>query len=88
MFLSFLAWSFVAVAQEAPVQSYFATEELPDLIRSLPAPPEKGSAAFKYDVKRYRWGKAQRSNPERAAMARRDAVWSYEALLAELSVRL
>ena len=77
-------WS--AYAQEAPVQTYFSTEELPDLIQCLPAPPEKGTPAFKYDVQRYRWGKAQRKNPEWAAMARRDAVWSYEALLTELSV--
>ena len=77
-------WS--AYAQESPVQTYFSTEELPDLIQCLPAPPEKGTPAFKYDVQRYRWGKAQRKNPERAAMARRDAVWSYEALLTELSV--
>ena len=73
-------------AQENSVQTYFSTEELPDLILCLPAPPEKGSSAFKYDVQRYKWGKAQRNNPERAAMARRDAVWSYEALLDELSV--
>lgn len=65
---------------------YFTTEQLPDLIKCLPAPPAKGSAAFKYDVKRYKWGKKQRRDPERAAMARRDAVWSYEALLTELSV--
>ena len=75
-----------AHSQEATVRPYFTTEELPDLIESLPAPPEKGTPAFKYDVKRYKWGKAQRLNPERAAMARRDAVWSYEALLTELSV--
>ena len=67
-------------------ETYFTTEELPDLIKSLPAPPEKGSPAFKYDIQRYKWGKKQRNDPERAAMARRDAVWSYEALLAELSV--
>ena len=67
-------------------QPYFSTEELPDLIQCLPAPPEKGSPAFRYDVQRYRWGKAQRNDPSRADMARRDAVWSYEALLNELSV--
>ena len=67
-------------------ETYFTTEELPDLIKSLPAPPEKGSPAFKYDIQRYKWGKKQRNDPERAAMARRDAVWSYEALLAEMSV--
>ena len=75
-----------AFAQTSQVQPYFTTEELPDLIKSLPAPPAKGSPAFKYDIRRYRWGKAQRQNPERADMARRDAVWSYEALLNELSV--
>ena len=67
-------------------ETYFTTEELPDLIKSLPAPPEKGSPAFKYDILRYKWGKKQRNDPDRAAMARRDAVWSYEALLAEMSV--
>ena len=65
---------------------YFNASELPDLVKCLPAPPEKGSPAFKYDVQRYKWGKAQRNHPERADMARRDAVWSYEALLKELSV--
>ena len=71
-----------AVAQNQP---YFTTEELPDLVKCLPAPPEKGSPAFKYDMQRYKWGKAQRRDAARADMARRDAVWSYEALLTELS---
>ena len=70
-----------AFAQEGT--TYFTADELPDLIQCLPAPPAKGSPAFKYDVKRYKWGKKQRTNAERAAMARRDAVWTYEALLAE-----
>ena len=75
-----------AVYAQGERQTYFSTEELPDLIQCLPAPPEKGSPGFKYDVQRYKWGKAQRNNPERADMARRDAIWSYEALLTELSV--
>ena len=62
---------------------YLSSEELPDLVKCLPAPPAKGSAAFKYDLKRYKWGKEQRKDADRAAMARRDAVWTYEALLAE-----
>ncbi|MBQ9309311.1 MAG: phosphatase PAP2 family protein [Bacteroidales bacterium] len=66
-------------------QTYFSTDELPDLIKCLPAPPEKGSAAFKNDVKRYRWGKQQRKNAELAEMAKGDAVWTYEALLGQLS---
>ena len=85
-FIFFIVFLCSIYAQEKPIQTYFSTEELPDLIKCLPAPPEKDSPAFKYDIQRYKWGKAQRNDPERAAMARRDAVWSYEALLTELSV--
>ena len=70
-------------AQENP---YYATEELPDLIKCLPAPPDSLSPAFTYDVMQYMWGKTQRSNAERAEMAKRDAPWSYAALLTEMSV--
>ena len=76
----------LAAAYAQETRTYFTTEELPDMIQCLPAPPEKGSPAFKYDIQRYKWGKAMRKDPERSAMARRDAVWSYEALLGELSV--
>ena len=62
-------------------QPYFPPEELPDLVQCLPAPPEKCSPAFKYDVKRYRWGKEQRKDPERAAMAVRDAIWNMDTTL-------
>jgi D-alanyl-D-alanine dipeptidase len=73
-------------AQSDDVKLYFSTEELPDLIKCLPPPPAFNSPEFSYDVLRYQWGKTQRLDPERAAIARRDAVWSYEALLAEFNV--
>ncbi|MCR4825150.1 MAG: phosphatase PAP2 family protein [Bacteroidales bacterium] len=66
-------------------QAYFTTEELPDLIQCMPAPPDTLSPAFTYDIMRYMWGKTQRLDPERAEIARRDAVWGYEALLTEFS---
>ena len=72
-------------AQTTP-QTYFTTEQLPDLIQALPAPPDTLSAAFTYDIMRYMWGKTQRLDPVRAEMACRDAVWSYEALLAEFDL--
>ena len=71
-------------AQSSP-QTYFTTEQLPDLIQALPAPPDTLSAAFTYDIMRYMWGKTQRLDPVRAEMACRDAVWSYEALLGEFN---
>ena len=70
-----LAVSMTAAAAFA--RPYCGVEELPDLIKCLPAPPEPGSADFARDVARYEWGKEQRKNPERAALARHDAVWSY-----------
>lgn len=68
------------------VQPYFTVDQLPDLIKCLPAPPAFDSPEFANDMMRFSWGKQQRLNPERAEIARRDAVWSYEALLTEFNV--
>ncbi len=68
------------------VQPYFTVDQLPDLIKCLPAPPAFDSPEFANDMMRFSWGKQQRLDPERAAIAKRDAVWSYEALLAEFEV--
>ena len=75
-----------AYGQDIQTQPYFPVEELPDLLKCLPAPPDSLSAGFTYDVMRYMWGKSQRNDQERADMVKRDAVWSFEALLAEMSV--
>ena len=73
-------------AQQKTVQPYIPAQDLPDLIKCLPAPPAFGSPEFAYDVVRYQWGKTQRADSARAAIARRDAVWTYEALLAEFNI--
>ncbi len=73
-------------AQYDEKKLYFSTDELPDLIKCLPPPPSFNSPEFSYDVVRYQWGKIQRLDSVRAAIARRDAVWSYDALLAEFSI--
>ena len=73
-------------AQQNTVKPYFSVEELPDLIKCLPAPPAFDSPEFANDVVRYQWGKTQRLDSARATIARRDAVWSYEALLAEFNI--
>lgn len=73
-------------AQSEEVTPYFTTSELPDLIKCLPAPPDTIGAEFYYDVMQYMWGKEQRSDAEREAIARRDAVWSYENLFAEFNI--
>jgi len=72
-------------AQDA-VQPYLPVNEMPDLIKCLPPPPAFDSPEFANDMMRFSWGKQQRLNEERAEIAKRDAVWSYEALLAEFNV--
>ncbi len=79
-----ILWGGIASAQNNSY--YFSVEELPDLVQCLPAPPAKDSPAFQYDKQRYKWGKQQRKNAERAATAKRDAVWTDEALMTEFSV--
>ena len=76
----------LATRAQSELQPYFTVDQLPDLIRCLPAPPAFESPEFAYDMMRYLWGKEQRLNAERADIAKRDAVWSYEALLAEFAV--
>lgn len=78
--LAFL--STAATAQTSP-RPYIGLENLPDLIKCLPAPPDTASEHFVHDIMRYMWGKEQRKDKERADMAIRDAVWTYEALVNE-----
>ena len=77
---------FQTKAQDNTTTLYFSTKEMPNLIKCLPAPPDTIGADFAHDIMRYMWGKTQRSDAERAAIAERDAVWSYDALLAEFNV--
>ena len=63
--------------QKGDIEKYYTKEELPNLIKCLPAPPDTLNEHFTYDLMRYFWGKDQRvNNPERAKMARRDGIWN------------
>ena len=61
-------------------EPYLTIDDMPDLVKCLPPPPDSTSTAFAIDVMRYMWGKAQRLDPERAAQARRDAIWDLDTL--------
>ena len=78
----FVCGVFKGMAQHA-VQPYFNVWQLPNLIKCLPPPPSFDSPEFAYDVVRYQWGKIQRLDSVRAAIAQRDAPWSYGTLFAE-----
>ena len=73
-------------AQNDSVTLYFSTEEMPDLIKCLPPPPDTIGIDFAHDILRYMWGKTQRCDSARAAIAFRDAVWDYDSLFAEYNV--
>ena len=66
---------------------YLTTEQLPNLIKCLPAPPTFDSPEFAYDIVRYEWGKQQRKDPKRAAIAKGDAIWdSIDSLFHQFAV--
>ena len=65
------------------VDAYFTTKEMPDMMLFMPGPPDSTSVAFANDVSRYFWGKTMRQNPERAAEAKRDAVYGLATILEE-----
>ena len=52
--------------------------QMPNAVHFLPPPPDTASAAFQYDRAQYRWGKEQRKDPVRLAIAVNDAIWSVE----------
>ncbi len=86
-FSSILAALFLyAVLGQSPAwaqsyEPYIPEEEMPDVVQVLPAPPADPSPDFDHDILRYMWGKQQRKDPQRLAMAVRDAIWSMDTTL-------
>ena len=74
VFMAFMA-TMNAMAQEDKVQPYIELDQLPDLIKVMPEPPAFDSPEFANDVVRYNWGKEQRQDSARIAMAIADAEW-------------
>ena len=55
---------------------YIPAEQLPHLLSIMPAPPDFNSPEFAYDEVRYNWGKMQRQDSVRLAVAIADAEWN------------
>ena len=70
-----------AYAQEDTVEPYIQLSEMPRLIDIMPAPPAFDSPEFANDVVRYGWGKQQRQDADRVALAIADAEWDDHAKL-------
>ena len=69
-----------AQAQDA-ITPYIPLDQMPKLIDIMPAPPAFDSPEFASDVVRYCWGKEQRQDPDRVALAIADAEWDDHAKL-------
>ena len=42
-----------AQSDKSPVNAYFTTGEMPDMVKWCPAPPDTTSAQFAYDITQY-----------------------------------
>ncbi len=74
-----------AQSDKSPVDAYFTTSEMPDMLKWCPAPPDTASAHFAYDITQYFWGKKMRQDKERAEIAIRDAVYGLDCIIREFS---
>ena len=62
-------------AQNNDAQVYIQLNQMPELLEIMPEPPAFNSPEFANDVVRYEWGKQQRQDEERVALAIADAEW-------------
>lgn len=65
---------------------YFDSDELPNAVKWLPAPPEPNSTQFAYDLTQYMWGKGERLNEERAQQAIDHGVTDISEMAKQFSV--
>ena len=81
-----IIFSLCAQAQvSSKAEPYFTSEEMPDMLKWYKAPPKEGSEEYIMDIKRYYWGRSERLNPERAAIAVRDAHYGLSTIINEFS---
>ena len=74
-----------AQSDKSPVNAYFTTSEMPDMLKWCPAPPDTLDPRFANDIMRYFWGKQMRNDKERAEIAIRDAVYGLDCIIREFS---
>ena len=76
----------ISLAQDEAIVPYLTKEQMPDLIKCLPAPPAFNSPEFANDMMRFAWGKQQRKDSVRAEIAKGDAIWTLQALFHQFAV--
>lgn len=84
LFLFLLLAVTLSVRSQEPLP-LLSPQQMPNPVRFLPPPPDTLSDAFAYDQSQYRWGKEQRLDSTRLAIAVRDADWSIDCICREFS---
>lgn len=84
LFLFLLLAVTLSVRSQEPLP-LLTPQQMPNPVRFLPPPPDTLSDAFAYDQSQYRWGKEQRLDSARLAIAVRDADWSIDCICREFS---
>lgn len=84
LFLFLLLAVTLSVRSQEPLP-LLTPQQMPNPVRFLPPPPDTLSDAFAYDQSQYRWGKEQRLDSARLAIAVRDAGWSIDCICREFS---
>lgn len=84
LFLFLLLAVTLSVRSQEPLP-LLTPQQMPNPVRFLPPPPDTLSDAFAYDQSQYRWGKEQRLDSTRLAIAVRDADWSIDCICREFS---
>lgn len=84
-FLFFVVFFSAQAQVSTKANPYFTASEMPDMLKWYLAPPKPDSDEFARDIRRYYWGKEQRLNPERAAIAVRDSYYGLGTIVNEFS---
>ena len=76
LFFLLAAVLMTAMGYAGTPEVYIPAEQLPHLLHIMPAPPAFDSPEFASDEVRYNWGKEQRQDSVRLAIAIADAEWN------------
>ena len=74
-----------AAQSKKAAYAYLDAGQMPDAVRFLPPPPSDTSTQFMYDITQHLWGKRQRTDSLRAAMAVRNATGNIDKMAAQFS---
>lgn len=81
----FVLFGFVNSLGQDDVKPYFTVEQMPNIINFLPSPPDSNEPSFNYDVIQYMWGKMQRFDSIRSAIAISDADNTLDGIIMAFS---